>query len=161
MSEKIETLVDVSPPKPGDEPEENAQLSAAEQDTVRELVRAARASGAALTGPGGLLKQLTKMVVEAALDEEMNEHLGYEPGDPQGRNRGNSRNGRRVKTVITDNAGPVEIEVPRDRQASFEPVIVRKRQRRLTDLDQVVLSLSAKGLTTGEISAHLGEVYGA
>jgi transposase-like protein len=63
--------------------------------------------------------------------------------------------------VITDNAGPVEIEVPRDRQASFEPVIVRKRQRRLTDLDQVVLSLSAKGLTTGEISAHLGEVYGA
>jgi putative transposase len=63
--------------------------------------------------------------------------------------------------VITDNAGPVEIEVPRDREASFEPVIVRKRQRRLTDLDQVVLSLSAKGLTTGEISAHLGEVYGA
>ena len=101
------------------------------------------------------------MVVEAALDEEMNEHLGYEPGDPHGRNRGNSRNGKRAKTVITDNAGPVEIEVPRDREASFEPVIVRKRQRRLSDLDQVVLSLSAKGLTTGEISAHLGEVYGA
>jgi putative transposase len=161
MSEKIETLVDVSPPTPGDEPEDNAQLSAAEQDTVRELVRAARASGAALTGPGGLLKQLTKMVVEAALDEEMNEHLGYQPGEPEGRNRGNSRNGKRAKTVITDNAGPVEIEVPRDREATFEPVIVRKRQRRLTDLDQVVLSLSAKGLTTGEISAHLGEVYGA
>ncbi|STX03462.1 IS256 family transposase [Kocuria rosea] len=161
MSENIETLVDVSPPQPGEQPEETPELSPAEQDTVRELVRAARASGAALTGPGGLLKQLTKMVVEAALDEEMNEHLGYEPGDPQGRNRGNSRNGRRVKTVITDNAGPVEIEVPRDRQASFEPVIVRKRQRRLTDLDQVVLSPSAKGLTTGEISAHLGEVYGA
>jgi putative transposase len=161
MSEKIETLVDVSPPTPGDEPEESPQLSAAEQDTVRELVRAARASGAALTGPGGLLKQLTKMVVEAALDEEMNEHLGYQPGEPEGRNRGNSRNGKRAKTVITDNAGPVEIEVPRDREASFEPVIVRKRQRRLTDLDQVVLSLSAKGLTTGEISAHLGEVYGA
>ncbi|PWF79701.1 IS256 family transposase [Kocuria rosea] len=136
-------------------------MSAADQDTVRELVRAARASGAALTGPGGLLKQLTKMVVEAALDEEMNEHLGYEQGEPEGRNRGNSRIGKRSKTVITDNAGPVQIEVPRDREASFEPVIVKKRQRRLTDLDQVVLSLSAKGLTTGEISAHLGEVYGA
>jgi putative transposase len=91
----------------------------------------------------------------------MNEHLGYEHGEPEGRNRGNSRNGKRAKTVITDNAGPVQIEVPRDREGSFEPVIVRKRQRRLSDLDQVVLSLSAKGLTTGEISAHLGEVYGA
>jgi hypothetical protein len=75
--------------------------------------------------------------------------------------RGNSRNGKRAKTVITDNAGPVAIEVPRGREASFEPVIVRKRQRRLSNLDQVVLSLSTKGLTAGEISAHLGEVYGA
>ena len=83
------------------------------------------------------------------------------PGDPEGRNGANSRNGKRAKTVITDNAGPVQIEVPRDRAGSFEPVIVKKRQRRLSDLDQVVLSLSAKGLTTGEISAHLGEVYGA
>jgi putative transposase len=91
----------------------------------------------------------------------MNEHLGYEPGVPEGRSRGNSRNGRRAKTVITDNAGPVQIEVPRDREGTFEPVIVKKRQRRLSDLDQVVLSLSAKGLTTGKISAHLGEVYGA
>ena len=82
-------------------------------------------------------------------------------GEPEGRNRGNSRNGKRAKTVITDNAGPVQIEVPRDRESIFEPVIVGKRQRRLSDLDQVVLSLSAKGLTTGEISAHPGEVYGA
>lgn len=112
ISENIKTLVDVSPPTPGDEPDEAPHLSAAEQDTVRELVRQARANGSALTGPGGSPKQLTKMVVEAALDEEMNEHLGYEPGDPQGRNRGNSRNERRVKTVIIDNADPVEIEVP-------------------------------------------------
>ncbi|KLU10935.1 IS256 family transposase [Kocuria sp. SM24M-10] len=161
MSENIETLVDVSPPQPGQESEETPQLSQVEQDAVRELVRQARASGVALTGPDGLLKLLTKQVVEAALDEEMNEHLGYEPGVPEGRNRGNSRNGRRTKTVITDNAGPVQIEVPRDREGTFEPVIVKKRQRRLSDLDQVVLSLSAKGLTTGEISAHLGEVYGA
>jgi putative transposase len=161
MSENIETLVDVSPPHPGEPPDQPPELSPAEQDAVRELVRQARASGAALTGPDGLLKQLTKMVVEAALDEEMTEHLGYQPGDPEGRNGANSRNGKRAKTVITDNAGPVQIEVPRDRAGSFEPVIVKKRQRRLSDLDQVVLSLSAKGLTTGEISAHLGEVYGA
>ena len=108
-------------------------------------MRQARASGTALTGPGGLLKQLTKMVVEAALDEEMSEHLGCDKGDQAGRNRGNSRNGKRSKTVITDNAGPVEIEVPRDREGTFEPVIVAKRARRLSDLDAVVLSLSAKG----------------
>ena len=161
MDQNIETLVGVSPPNPGEPPDPTPELSPAEQDAVRELVRQARANGAALTGPDGLLKQLTKMVVEAALDEEMTEHLGYQPGDPEGRNGANSRNGKRAKTVITDNAGPVQIEVPRDRAGSFEPVIVKKRQRRLSDLDQVVLSLSAKGLTTGEISVHLGEVYGA
>ncbi len=146
---------------PGDPPERQPQLSGAEQDAVRELVRQARASGALLTGPGGLLKQLTKMVVEAALDEEMSEHLGYDKGDQAGRNKANSRNGKRTKTVITDNAGPVEIVVPRDREGTFEPVIVPKRARRLSDLDAVVLSLSAKGLTHGEISAHFADVYGA
>ncbi len=131
---------------------------AAKQDTVRELVRQARASGTALTGPGGPLKQLTKMVVEAALDEEMSEHLpqrgtvGHDNGAPQGRNGGNSRNGKRTRTVVTDNAGPVEIVVSRDRDGTFEPVIVPKWARRLSHLDAMVLSLSAKGLTTGEIS---------
>ena len=161
MTENTTTLVDVNPPRSGEPPEELPPLTAAEQDTVRELVRQARASGTALTGPGGLLKQLTKMVVEAALDEEMSEHLGYDNGAPEGRNRGNSRNGKRTKTVVTDNAGPVEIVVPRDRDGTFEPVIVPKRARRLSDLDAVVLSLSAKGLTTGEISAHFADVYGA
>jgi len=118
-------------------------------------------SGTSLTGPGELLKQLTKMVVETALDEEMSEHLGYDKGDQAGRNRANSRNGKRTKTVITDNAGPVEIVVPRARDGTFEPVIVPKRARRLSDLDAVVLSLSAKGLTHGEISAHFADVYGA
>ena len=167
--EQRATLVDVSPrPTPGEPPEDPAQppeepreLTPAEQDAVRALVRQARASGAALTGPGGLLKQLTKMVVEAALDEEMSEHLGYDKHAPEGRNRGNSRNGKRSKTVLTDNTGPVDIEVPRDRDGTFEPVIVRKRQRRLSELDAVVLSLYAKGLTTGEISAHFADVYGA
>jgi putative transposase len=90
----------------------------------------------------------------------MDDHLGYGKHDPAGRNGGNSRNGRRGKTVLTE-AGPVEISVPRDREASFEPKIVAKRQRRLSGVDDLVISLSAKGLTTGEISAHLGEVYGA
>jgi len=161
MTEDSVTLGDVSPPKPGRGPEDVPELSPAEQEAIRELVRSARASGSALTGPEGLLKQLTKLVVEAALDEEMSDHLGYDKHDPMGRNRGNSRNGRRSKTVITDNAGPVEIEVPRDRDGTFEPVIVPKRARRLSDLDAVVLSLSAKGLTLGEISAHFADVYGA
>src|SRR3954469_5023081 len=80
--------------------------------------------------------------------------------DPAGKDGGNSRNGTRSKTVLTD-IGPVEIDVPRDREGSFEPAIVKKRQRRLTGVDEMVLSLSAKGLTHGEISAHLAEVYGA
>jgi transposase-like protein len=91
----------------------------------------------------------------------MADHLGYDKHEPIGRNRGNSRNGKRTKTVLTDAAGEVDIEVPRDREGSFEPVIVRKRQRRLSDVDAVVLSLYAQGLTTGEISAHFAEVYGA
>ncbi len=78
-----------------------------------------------------------------------------------GRNGGNSRNGVRTKTVLTDNVGPIEITVPRDRDGSFSPVIVGKRQRRLGDVDTIVLSLSAKGVTTGEISAHFAEIYGA
>jgi hypothetical protein len=90
----------------------------------------------------------------------MSDHLGYDKHHPTGRNHGNSRNGLRAKTVLTE-IGPVEIEVPRDLDASFQPKIVQKRQRRLTGVDQIVLSLSARGLTTGEISAHFAEVYGA
>ena len=90
----------------------------------------------------------------------MSEHLGYDKHDRVGRNRGNSRNGVRSKTVLTE-IGPVEIDVPRDIDASFDPQIVKKRQRRLTGVDEIVLSLTARGLTTGEISAHFAEVYGA
>lgn len=90
----------------------------------------------------------------------MTEHVGYEPYNRAGHHSGNSRNGTRSKTVITD-IGPIEIDVPRDRVGSFEPVMVPKRKRRLGGVDQMVLSLSAKGLTHGEISAHLEEIYGA
>ncbi|TWF80286.1 transposase-like protein [Pseudonocardia hierapolitana] len=131
-----------------------------QQQLAQQLVEAARADGVELVGPGGLLSGLTKTVLETALEAEMIEHLGYERHDPVGRDGGNSRNGTRTKTVLTE-IGPVEIEVPRDRDASFDPVIVRKRQRRLDGIDEIVLSLTARGLTTGEIAAHFEEVYGA
>jgi putative transposase len=131
-----------------------------QQQLAHDLVEAARTDGVDLIGPGGLLTGLTKTVLETALEAEISEHLGYDKHDPMGRNRGNSRNGTRTKTVLTE-IGPVDIEVPRDRDATFEPVIVAKRRRRLDGIDAIVLSLSARGLTTGEIAAHFAEVYGA
>jgi transposase-like protein len=133
----------------------------AEAQAAAELVRLAKEQGLSLTGPDGLLKQLTKSVLETSLNEEMTEHLGYEKHDPAGAGTGNIRNGSRSKTVLTENTGQVEIDVPRDRAGTFEPQIVKKRQRRLNGVDEVVLSLYAKGLTTGEISAHFAEIYGA
>lgn len=128
-------------------------------ELIRQLTERARGEGVSLTGEGGLLARLTKTVLEASLEGEMDGHLGYTKHDPVGRNGGNSRNGKRSKTVVTE-VGPVEIDVPRDREGTFEPQIVPKRQRRLTGVDDLVISLSAKGLTHGEISAHLAEVYG-
>ena len=126
------------------------------------MVAEAKARGLALTGPNGLLKLFTKNVLETALNEEMTEHLGHEKNRAEsGRGSTNVRNGARSKTVISDAAGEVVIDVPRDRAGTFEPQIVKKRQRRLTDVDEIVLSLYAKGLTTGEISAHFAEIYGA
>ncbi|MGW5412602.1 IS256 family transposase [Actinomadura geliboluensis] len=131
-----------------------------DQELVGRLVAQAREQGLDLTGEGGLLQQLTKRVLESALEGEITDHLGRDRHERAGEGGGNVRNGHRSKTVTTE-VGPVEIEVPRDRDATFEPKIVRKRQRRLTGVDEMVLSLSAKGLTHGEISAHLAEVYGA
>jgi putative transposase len=146
------TLDDVTKKKP--EP-------SAEAEAATELVRRAREQGLSLTGPDGLLKQLTKTVLETALNEEMTDHLGYAKHDPAGQGGGNVRNGTRSKTVLTESTGQVGIDVPRDRAGTFEPQIVKKRQRRLTGVDEIVLSLYAKGLTTGEISAHFAEIYGA
>ena len=134
----------------------------AEEIAAKELVRLAKEQGLSLTGPGGLLKQFTKNVLETALNEEMTEHLGHEKNRvAEGRDSTNVRNGARPKTVLTGASGPVELEVPRDRDGTFEPVIVRKRQRRLGEVDEIVLSLYARGLTTGEISAHFEQIYGA
>ena len=90
---------------------------------------------------------------------EVPTHVGYDKHDRAGRNGENSRNGKRTKTVLTE-LGPVRVDVPRDRDGSFEPRIVRKRQRRLDRIDEIVLSLTARGLTTGEVSAHFVDIYG-
>lgn len=187
-------------PAPQDRRRRKSEVELAQAAVVADLVRAARASGEPLAGPQGLLKQLTKMVLEASLEEEMTEHLGLRrnqiPVEPSaavtpdaanpvdstdaagiedasedaaeeaiaagGSERiRNVRNGFRTKSVLTDAAGRVQIQVPRDRAGTFEPVIVGKYQRKLGSVDALVLSLTAKGLTTGEISAHLAEIYGA
>src|SRR3954468_8923736 len=133
-----------------------------EQSAAAAMVAEARQRGLELTGPNGLLKLFTKNVLETALNEEMTEHLGHEKNRAEeGRESTNVRNGARSKTVVSDAAGEVGISVPRDREGTFEPQIVKKRQRRLTEVDEIVLSLYAKGLTTGEISAHFAEIYGA
>ena len=112
-----------------------------------------------LTGEEGLFKELKKRLLERALGAELSEHLGYEKGDPAGRGSGNSRNGYSNKTVIGED-GAIEIEVPRDRNGSFEPQIVAKGQTRLDRFDDRIVSLYARGLSVREIRAHLQELYG-
>jgi len=107
-----------------------------------------------LTGEGGLLTDLVRQVLQGAPGVEMDDHLGYERHAVEGRGSGNSRNGYYPKTVRTK-FGEVEVQVPRDRNATFEPQIVPVGQRRLSSLDQMVISLYAKGLTTGDIASHL------
>jgi putative transposase len=126
---------------------------------AEELVERARTDGVELTGPQGLLTALTRKVLSAALEVEMADHLGYDRHDPVGRGSGNSRNGTTSKSVRTD-VGEVRIEVPRDRNGTFDPVVVPKRSRRLAGFDDAVLSLYAKGMTTGDIAAHLADIYG-
>jgi putative transposase len=131
-----------------------------DRSIAEQLVARARAEGVDLVGPDGLLAGLTKQVLETSLEVELDEHLGYAKHDRRSEDSSNSRNGSRSKTVLTE-VGPIEVNVPRDRDATFDPKIVRKRQRRLDGVDAMVISLVAKGLTTGEVQAHLAEVYGA
>jgi putative transposase len=144
---------------PAAEPVAGPSAEISDDQLVAMLVDRARGHDLKLTGEGGLLQQLTKQLLESALEGEITDHVGFDKHDKAANKRDNTRNGHRSKTVITD-VGPVEIQVPRDVAGSFEPQIVRKRQRRLTGVDELVLSLSAKGLTHGEIAAHLAEVYG-
>jgi putative transposase len=114
---------------------------------------------AEVLGEGGLLAELTKGLVERALEGEMTAHLGYEKHALAGRNGANSRNGRTRKRVKTDTS-ELEIEVPRDRDGTFEPQLVPKRRRRLEGFDEKVLALYARGMTTREIQGHLVDLYG-
>jgi len=112
-----------------------------------------------IVGPGGVLAQLTKRLVERALQAELGEHLGYEPHREPPGGVGNTRNGSTGKTLQTEQ-GPVEIKTPRDRNGSFEPLLVRKGQRRFEGFDDKILALYSRGLSTRDIEAHLQEIYG-
>jgi putative transposase len=112
-----------------------------------------------LTGKDGILKQLTARLVERALQAEMSEHLGYEKHEAKGRGLPNSRNGTSGKTLKTE-MGPVEIEIPRDREGTFEPQLVKKRQTRFTGFDEKILGMYARGMTVRDIQGHLEDVYG-
>jgi putative transposase len=131
-----------------------------ERRLAEQLMARAKEEGVDLVGPEGLLTKVTKSVLEAALAGELTEHLGYEPHDPASRGSANSRNGMTRKLVHTD-VGPVTLDIPRDRAGTFEPAIVPKHSRRLEGFDEAIVSLYAKGLTTGEIQSHLSEIYGA
>ena len=112
-----------------------------------------------ILGRNGLLKKLTKRLVERALESELTDHLGYEPHDVNGHGSGNSRNGKTKKTVVNE-TGSIEIEVPRDRNGTFEPQLIKKRQRRLEGFDEQVISLYTRGMSTRDIQSQLEEMYG-
>src|SRR6516165_5251314 len=144
------------PRKPeGERPERRPLV---DDELADELLGKAQAEGVELLGPDGLLSQVTRAVLERALNEEMTGHLGYEKHDPAGRGSGNNRNGSTPKTLLTD-VGAVDLAVPRDRNGSFEPQIVRKGQTRLDGFNERIIALYARGMTTRDIRAHLREIY--
>lgn len=128
-------------------------------DVLDGLMDRVDAEGAELLGPDGLLSQVTKAVLERALDEELTGHLGYDKHDPVGRGSGNSRNGTSPKVVLTE-AGAVDLDVPRDRNGEFDPVIVPKGATRLKGFNDRIISLYARGMTVRDVQAHLEEIYG-
>jgi len=127
-------------------------------EVVDELLAGARTEEE-IVGPGGLLSQLTKRLVERALEVELTDHLGYERHQEPPGGAGNQRNGSTPKTLVTEH-GPVQVNTPRDREGSFEPRLVRKRQRRFEGFDEKILALYARGMSTRDIEAHLRELYG-
>lgn len=127
-------------------------------EILDELIGDAKNQGD-LFGEGGLIKELSKRLMERMLEAEMTHHLGYEKYAPEGKNTGNSRNGKTSKTVKTGN-GEIQLDIPRDRGSKFEPMLVGKRQTKLDTLNQQVLSLYAKGMTVRDIQEHVSELYG-
>ena len=136
-----------------------AQLGQDGDRGQRELLAGAT-TAQEIAGPDGLLRQLTRRLLERALEAEISEHLGYPAGHAPPGGAGNARNGRPAKTVLTDQ-GPVRIRAPRDRRGTFEPQIVGKRQTRWVGFDEKVIALYARGLTVREIQGHLVEIYGS
>lgn len=130
-----------------------------DKDLIDQLLKDVKDPKSEVFGQQGLLKQLTAALVERALEGEMTDHLGYKRGDPAGQGTGNSRNGRGSKTVKTDQ-GEISIEVPRDRNGSFEPQLVKKRQTRIEGFDDKIISMYARGMSVREIQGHLKELYG-
>src|SRR5438876_8028328 len=128
-------------------------------DEVIDGLLAGARSEEEIVGPGGVLGQLTRRLVERALSAELTEHLGYEPHQEPPGGSGNTRNGSTPKTLATEH-GPVRIETPRDCKGSFEPQIIRKGQRRFEGFDEKILALYSRGLSTRDIEAHLAEIYG-
>src|ERR1700744_3475827 len=143
----------------GPRPELADEVKALLPDEVIDELLAGTGSEEGIAGPGGLLSRLTKGLAERAMEVELTDHLGYEPhAEPPG-GTGNARNGSTPKTLVTEH-GEVQINTPRDRAGSFEPQIVRKRQRRFEGFDDKILALYARGMSTRDISAHLQEIYG-
>lgn len=140
--------------------EASAKLSSVfSNDMIDQLLTEAKESGNPVDGVNGLLNRMTKAVLERALATEMDTHLGYETGDPAGVNSGNSRNGTSSKTVFTRN-GTIEVDVPRDRNSTFEPAIVPKRKKRIGNIDDMILGLYSRGMTTRDIEGYLVETCG-
>ncbi len=134
-----------------------ASFTKREEALLDELL-AGRTDAKDILGEHGLVKALTKRFVEKALESEMTSHLGYEPHAKSDSSQSNSRNGRGQKRIQTD-AAQFDIEVPRDRDGSFEPQLVKKRQRRLEGFDDKVLALYSRGLSTREVQGQLEELY--
>ena len=130
-----------------------------DDELVDRLMAQVDAEGLDLLGPDGVLTELTSRILSRGLEVEMADHLGYEKGDPAGWGSGNNRNGSYDKTVQTD-AGTVGVEMPRDRNATFDPLLIPKHQRRLSGFNELVISLVARGMTSRDTQAHLQEIYG-
>jgi transposase-like protein len=154
-----DTHVSRNQPDPDSESAARRLADAFGPSAIDALLADAQVAGTPIDGVDGLLNQMTRAVLERALQTEMTHHLGYDRDDPAGAGTGNSRNGSSTKTVSTVN-GPVTITVPRDRNGEFEPQIVPKRSRRVGQIDELVLSCYARGMSTRDIEAHLLEVYG-